>query len=710
ASGSDYARLLQDAGVEVEAHLGTGSSLAVLANRISYCFDFSGPSLQIDTACSSSLVAVHTAVQSLRRGECSMALVGGVNLICHPALSVAYYKAGMLAPDGVCKAFDSRANGYVRSEGAVMLALKPAKTAIKERDIIYGVIKGSAINHGGLSGGLTVPNPQKQSELLMSAWKDAGVKPDDLSYLEAHGTGTSLGDPIEVQGIKQAFADFSKLNKTSFCGIGSLKSNLGHLEAAAGIAGLLKIVLSMQKKELPGSIHFKKLNPGIELKDSPLNIVYRHQVWDAPEDQPRFACVSSFGSGGANAHVVLKEYRQAEESEIMQDFYLFVLSASNQERLRAYTERILSWIEKNQEQVDFSDFIYTFQVGRRGMQERLAIKVRGFGDLQSKLEQWLEGEVWLENCWQEESKKADSNIRYLLKGKSGQQVIYTALEENDLRQLATIWTMGIEIDWKALYKATPRRISVPSYPFARERFWISKSETIVPNNQSSRPVLPFGQAIFNLQTQRVHPLLHENTSDLSEQRFSSIFTGKEFFLNEHQVKGGKVFPGVAYLEMARAAVEKALGELEDGMAIHLKNVVWPQPIVIDGSVQKVHIGLFGEESGQIQYEVYTDSDNEEGAIVHSRGVAEIKEKEETPALDIQNLRSQMNARLLSAEDCYQAFKKMGIEYGEGHRGIREIYQGENQVLAKLSLPYSVHDTLDGYLLHPGLMDSAIQSS
>ncbi|MCP5004756.1 MAG: type I polyketide synthase, partial [Planctomycetes bacterium] len=193
ASGSDYSKLQQDSGVEVEAHHGTGSSLAVLANRISYFFDLSGPSLLIDTACSSSLVAVHTAVQSLRRVECSMALVGGVNLICHPSNSMAYYKAGMLSPDGVCKVFDKSANGYARAEGAVMLVLKPVQRAIEERDFIYAVIKGSSLNHGGLSGGLTVPNPQKQSELLRAAWKDAHIVPGELSYLEAHGTGTSLG-------------------------------------------------------------------------------------------------------------------------------------------------------------------------------------------------------------------------------------------------------------------------------------------------------------------------------------------------------------------------------------------------------------------------------------------------------------------------------------------------------------------------------------
>ncbi|MCP4274360.1 MAG: hypothetical protein GY781_20750, partial [Gammaproteobacteria bacterium] len=188
------------------------------------------------------------------------------------------------------------------------------------------------------------------------------------------------------------------------------------------------------------------------------------------------------------------------------------------------------------------------------------------------------------------------------------------------------------------------------------------------------------------------------------------FTGKEFFLNDHQVKEKKVLPGVCYLEMARAAVEKAAGEREEETTIHLKNVVWAQPIVVNDPVQKVHIGLFGEDRGEIQYEVYTESDNEEELVVHSQGVVEFKEKEETDPLDVHELKIQMDERLLSAEDCYKACAKMGIDYGEGHRGIRKIYKGENQVLARLCLPVSVQDTQKDYVLHPSMMDSALQSS
>ncbi|MCP5007723.1 MAG: hypothetical protein GY941_27875 [Planctomycetes bacterium] len=261
--------------------------------------------------------------------------------------------------------------------------------------------------------------------------------------------------------------------------------------------------------------------------------------------------------------------------------------------------------------------------------------------------------------------------------------------------LADFYCQGYEIDWTLLFKGSvSQRIHLPTYSFARERYWIDNIE--VPGTVRKNKSNDF--------------LLIENTSDLSEQRFTSTFTGKEFFLNDHQVKGKKVFPGVGYLEMARAAVEKASGEREAGTTVCLKDVVWAKPIVVNGSTQKVYIGLFEGDNDEIQYEVYTESDNEEKTSVHSQGIAEFKVKEETHTFDIQNLQSQMNRGFLNAEECYRAFKGMGIEYGEGHRGIREIHKGENQVLARLSLPSSLQDTQSEYVLHPCLMDSALQSS
>ncbi|GFE86020.1 SDR family NAD(P)-dependent oxidoreductase [Steroidobacter agaridevorans] len=476
ASNCDYSRLIQTAGVETEAHHATGSSLAIIANRLSYFFDLSGPSMLIDTACSSSLVALHTAVQSLHAGECESALVGGVNFICHPDLSVAYHKAGMLARDGRCKVFDARANGYVRAEGGVMLLLKPLSEAIRAQDNIHAVIRGSAVNHGGLSGGLTVPDPKKQRELLIAAWNSAGISPRELSYIEAHGTGTSLGDPIEVQGIQTAYSSLAGISTDKTCAVGSLKSNLGHLESAAGIAGVLKVVLSMKYRQLPGQPTFDKLNPKITLDDSPFYVAERRQGW--PSNQHRLAGVSSFGSGGANAHCVVQEY-VAETQDIARaadDDHLFVISATDETRLRACARKIVDWLDTNELGERFGDAIYTWQAGRTAMKRRLAIKVGDAAELRAKLQQWLSESSCPADAWLDEVNSRDPGASRLWQEEEGLQLVARALAERNLGQLGAFWTSGADVDWQKLYSAEPRRVSVPTYSFARESHWIDLPE------------------------------------------------------------------------------------------------------------------------------------------------------------------------------------------------------------------------------------------
>jgi 3-oxoacyl-(acyl-carrier-protein) synthase len=273
-SGSDYQKLLSERRIPVQAHSGLGSAMAILANRISYFYDWHGPSLGIDTACSSSLVALVDAVQSLRNGQCAQALVAGIHLMIHPDNSLAYYQAGMLAPDGQCKPFDHRANGYVRSEGAVAVLLKPLTAAIRDGDTIAAVIKGVACNHGGQASGLTVPNPTRQAQLLRQAWRDAGIEGSALGYLEAHGTGTPLGDPIEIRGIEEAQTGAGDTTSHSPCVLGSIKANLGHLEAAAGLAGVLRAVLCLQHKAFLPQANFDTLNPHITLEGSRLRIAH----------------------------------------------------------------------------------------------------------------------------------------------------------------------------------------------------------------------------------------------------------------------------------------------------------------------------------------------------------------------------------------------------------------------------------------------------
>ena len=324
ASGSDYRLCLERNHKNINAYLTTGNSMAMLSNRLSYFYNFRGPSIVVDTACSSSLVALHQAIQSLQLKECNQALVGGVNIICNLYDTLSYYDAGLLSKDSKCKVFDNDANGYVRSEGAAILMLKPMEAAIRDNDLIYAVIKGSASMHGGKSSGLTVPNPEEQAKLLQDAWQDANIDPSTISYIEAHGTGTKLGDAIELFGIKNAFLE--KSNYPRSCGIGSIKSNFGHLEAAGGIVGLLKVALSLKHHLLPRSINFKKISSQIELKDSPFYIVQENQVWaqqasGSEENMLLRAGISSFGSGGTNAHVILEEHRIQPQSSDGSYFY-----------------------------------------------------------------------------------------------------------------------------------------------------------------------------------------------------------------------------------------------------------------------------------------------------------------------------------------------------------------------------------------------------
>ncbi|MCK9396268.1 MAG: phosphopantetheine-binding protein, partial [Methylobacter sp.] len=485
ASGSDYARLLDQSRGPVDAHYGTGNSMAVLANRISYFYDFHGPSLLLDTACSSSLVAVHKAVQSIQTGESSQALVGGINLICHPANSIAYYKAGMLAKDGRCKTFDQQANGYVRSEGAVMLLLKPLASAVSDHDRIYAVIKGTACNHGGQAGGLTVPNPEQQARLLQTAWQAAKINPQSLGYIEAHGTGTSLGDPIEVQGLKQAFAQ-SGMQPEKSCGLGSVKTNLGHLEAAAGITGLLKTVLCLQHRQLPASLHFHQLNEHIQLSDSCLYVVDRLQPWTPPTDGgPRIAAVSSFGSGGANAHAVLAEYPlnvDAVADDVARPL-VFVLSAKTRPQLQVYAQKYVDWLsDDNSRSVSLIDLVYTLQTGRQAMEERLALVITDRQDLIGKLGAFCLNQERDAQVYQFNSKTVPAQFRELTEGDAGRAFIRSLVAQRDWDRIALLWLSGVEVDWslldgdQAVGGRQPRRIAAPTYPFAKHAYWLPNAE------------------------------------------------------------------------------------------------------------------------------------------------------------------------------------------------------------------------------------------
>ncbi|HEX8198977.1 MAG TPA: beta-ketoacyl synthase N-terminal-like domain-containing protein, partial [Isosphaeraceae bacterium] len=299
----DYGRLQGRGAGPGEAYVVTGNAASIAANRLSYAFDFRGPSLALDTACSSSLAAVHQACQSLRGGEAELALAGGVNLILAPEVSAQLARAGFLAPDGRCKAFDASADGYVRGEGAGLVVLKPLGRALADGDPIYAVIRGGAINQDGRTNGLTAPSRSAQEAVLRTAYRRAGVIPGRVRYVEAHGTGTLLGDPIEAHALGAVLAEGRPADRP--CALGSVKTNIGHLEAAAGVAGLIKVALALHHRAIPPSLHFRDPNPHIPFAALGLGVQREPGAW--PEtDAPPVAGISSFGFGGTNVHLVLE--------------------------------------------------------------------------------------------------------------------------------------------------------------------------------------------------------------------------------------------------------------------------------------------------------------------------------------------------------------------------------------------------------------------
>ncbi|WP_052700131.1 KS-MAT linker domain-containing protein [Methylocucumis oryzae] len=354
----------------------------------------------------------------------------------------------------------------MRSEGAVVLLLAPLSVAIANNNRIHALLTGSATNHGGMAAGVTVPNPEQQARLLQAAWRDAGIQPRVLSYVETHGTGTALGDPIEVQGIKQAFAD-DGISSEKLCGLGAVKTQLGHLEAAAGIVGLLKTVLCLEHKQLPALLHFQQLNPHIELDNTPFYLTTEKQAWLA-NSYGRVAGVSSFGSGGANAHVVVTEYPATVHEQDWRSDAVFVLSAKTAEALSRYVECYLAWLTSAESiAVSLSQLCFTLQTGRVAMAHRLAMHVKDKQELISKLRQFQQA-VTQDGVYYSHYKTSRPE-HY----DSTETTIASALSEGNLDKLALLWALGANITWLALYPdRKPQCVSLPTYPFAKQRYWL----------------------------------------------------------------------------------------------------------------------------------------------------------------------------------------------------------------------------------------------
>lgn len=697
----DYADKMAELNLPVDPYMGTGNAQTVIANRISFLFDLTGPSIAVDTACSSSLFALHYACHALRNRECGMAFVAGANLLLSSWHYRYFASLGALSPTGRCHTFDAAADGYVPGECIAGILLKPLRQAQTDGDHIYAVVKGSAALHGGYTPSFTAPSVDGEENVIVKAWQDAGINPETISYIEAHGTGTKLGDPIEINSMKKAFQRFTQ--RQQFCAIGSVKANIGHTEGAAGIAGILKVILQMKHRQIPTLPRFDTLNSYIQLDQSALYLNRETEEWKKPADGPRRAGISSFGMAGTYAHIVLEEYADPQQPPIAitpQNPAIIVLSARSRDQLKAQARQLLSALQAQQySDRDLADMAYTLQLGREAMEERLGLLAGSSAELSEKLNRYLEDQEDMEDVYQGQVKNHHETLAVFAADEDMPELIDTWLSKGKYAKLLALWVKGLSFDWSKLYgEPKPRRISLPTYPFGGERYWLDETGDQAAGGPAAAPAA------------YLHPLLHQNTSDLTAQRFSSTFTGNEFFLTDHVVKGRRVLPGVAYLEMARAAVEQAAGvRAASSAGIRLKNVVWTRPVVVDEQPVPVEIRLYPEDSGEISYEIYSDC-AAAGPVVHSQGMAALGASAAAQTLDLPALRAECSLASFSPARCYEAFQAMAIDYGPSHQGLAAVWVGQGQVLAKLSLPSVSFRPQEGFVLHPGMLDSALQAA
>ncbi|WP_313913627.1 SDR family NAD(P)-dependent oxidoreductase, partial [Tahibacter sp.] len=689
--------------------LAPSTSFGSLANRVSYALNLQGPSMPVDTMCSASLTAIHEACQHLLRDECELAFAGGVNLYLHPANYAMLCSSRMLSASGRCHSFGAGGDGFVPGEGIGVALLKPLARAVADRDPIHGVIRATGINHDGKTNGYTVPNPVAQRELIASVLAKAGIDARTVSYIEAHGTGTSLGDPIEITGLTQAFARHTA--DTQFCAIGSVKSNIGHAEAAAGIAGLTKVLLQMKHRQLAPSLHAETLNPNIDFSTTPFVVQRTLADWRRPQvtlagvtrEYPRIAGISSFGAGGANAHVIVEEYVATAAAPFTRTVpVLCVLSARSEERLKARAQQLLDAIHRRGlADADLADIAYTLQVGREAMDHRLAFTADTLAALSGLLQRYVGGDTAIDGLHRGEVKRNKDALSALTEDDEFDETIAKWLARGKYAKVLDLWVKGLAFDWTRLYpQDTPRIIALPTYPFAPETHWLPLGPTAA---------VPADAAVTQL-----HPLLHANTSTLAQQRYSSRFTGDEFFLADHRVHGERMLPGVAYLEMAQQAVHRAL-EVDDG-TLALKAVVWVRPLRVNAPLA-VHVSLDPLESGEVAWEVYTQADDEGGSggerIVHAQGRVALVAPVAHERVDLAALGRCCEIRV-DASACYDVFDATGVSYGPAHRGIRSLQIGADDnspfVLAQLALPDDADAPQGSYVLHPGILDSALQAS
>ncbi|MDT8977088.1 SDR family oxidoreductase [Paenibacillus sp. chi10] len=681
----------------------TGNIASIIASRISYCLNLRGPAMLVDTACSSSLVAVHLAALGLRNGDCEVAIAGGVKVNLLP-LKERMHPLGIASSTGRTRTFDDGSDGTGFGEGVAAIVLKPLEQACKDGDRIYAVIKGSAVNQDGSSSGISAPNALAQEDVLIRAWEDAGIEPETISYMEAHGTGTKLGDPIEIDGIAKAFAHFT--TQKQFCAVGSVKSNIGHLDHLAGLAGLVKSVLALQHGEIPPSLHFQRPNGNIPFESSPVFVNDKLIPWIA-EDTPRRCGVSSFGLSGTNCHMVLEEapsFKEEADAANTGRPRVLMLSANTKEALRELVQSYRFHLERKA-CWNLDDLCYTANTGRGQYSHRLALLFTDEVELKAKISRLARSEEWSileeENVYYGENRIVSSQKTNRQAGELTEeskrrltaQARSLLVAGGQLAELARLYVGGADVEWTTLYRDRKySKTELPPDPFTQKRFWVEAAA----NKQRIEPTI-HGNA------QPLTSLIDRQLADTMSLRiYASEFRFEErWVLSEHRIGDNGIVPGTTYLDMIRQ-----LSLLHyPGKESHLEQVTFLSPLYVsEGEARQMHLFLEEEGEDRLRFTVISRDEDEHVWVKHCEG----RLLPAVPRNDRSFSHQEVLDRFAECEPIEVQEQYQGeIQFGPRWHNVKQIRVDRMGVLARIALPDAFASDGREHQLHPALMDNAM---
>lgn len=668
-----------------------GTVNSVIASRISYYFDLKGPALMIDTACSSSLSAVHVACQSLLSGECKMALAGGVKYYLLPEQK--REEDGLVSVvslDGKTKTFDNSADGTNPGEGVAAVLLKPLNKALSDKDHIYAVIKATAVNQDGASVGITAPNSKAQKEVICTAWEKAKINPETVTYIEAHGTGTKLGDPVEITGISTAFAEYTK--KKNFCAVSSIKSGIGHLDCSAGVIGLIRVILAMKYRQIPGSLHFKVPNKKIQFIDSAVYVNDCLKEWDVA--YPRRAGISSFGISGTNCHVLLEEAPLVKKNPLVieeadsQKPYLLTLSVKDKKSKKELFDRYIRFFENTKESL--KNICYTSNISRSEYGCRYAFILQDKKDFPELVQKLLDGQESEYVRYQENGMKipehssADEKARELCKELEVKESLKDRLKL--LKELADTYVIGADID---LEQQNIQKVSLPTYPYHKQKYWIEAKESVLVPEQDATYDMLFGRKLVD-------------SLDLAV--FENIMSTKTHTeLKEHVIGNTHVLAGTVYVEMIHRAIEEISGSAQ----MEIDNLVFQIAMTCEPDRNRlVHIVVMKEEE---QYKVsiqstYTDEQN---WIKHVSASARIVNMPQIGKTDIKKEEDRIRSQMIPHT---KSSTKTLVQVGPRWNPEKEIIASDTEVFATIKVPDDYKKEHRLYHIYPPMLDASVNAA